>query len=100
MYLGVFSMPRVSLGLLYVRIDSFRVFGDNSVYRKQPYIRSILHTVKCPKFGNGTEVRHPLSKPLINHKSLMIKARAMVQKSKYLHIFFLTKKVRKMGGHH
>jgi hypothetical protein len=28
----------------------------------------------------------------------MIKARAMVQKSKYLHIFFLTKKVRKNGG--
>jgi hypothetical protein len=25
----------------------------------------------------------------------MTKARAMVQKSKYLHIFFLTKKVRK-----
>jgi hypothetical protein len=28
----------------------------------------------------------------------MIKARPMVQKSKYLHIFFLTKKVRKNGG--
>jgi hypothetical protein len=28
----------------------------------------------------------------------MIKARAMVQKRKYLHIFFLTKKVRKNGG--
>jgi hypothetical protein len=28
----------------------------------------------------------------------MIKARAMVQKSKFLHIFFLTKKVRKIGG--
>jgi hypothetical protein len=28
----------------------------------------------------------------------MIKARAMVQKSKYLHIVFLTKKVRKNGG--
>jgi hypothetical protein len=34
------NMPRVSLGLLHVRIDSFCVFGDNSVYRKQPYIRS------------------------------------------------------------
>ncbi len=28
----------------------------------------------------------------------MIKARAMVQKSKYLHIFFLTKKGWKKGG--
>jgi hypothetical protein len=28
----------------------------------------------------------------------MIKDRAMLQKSKYLHIFFLTKKVRKNGG--
>ncbi len=28
----------------------------------------------------------------------MIKARAMVQKSKYLHIFFLTKKGWKNGG--
>jgi hypothetical protein len=28
----------------------------------------------------------------------MIKARAMGQKNKYLHIFFLTKKVRKNGG--
>jgi hypothetical protein len=28
----------------------------------------------------------------------MVKARAMVQKSKYRHIFFLTKKVRKNGG--
>jgi hypothetical protein len=28
----------------------------------------------------------------------MIKARAMVQKIKYLHKFFLTKKVKKNGG--
>jgi hypothetical protein len=28
----------------------------------------------------------------------MRKARAMVQKSKYLHIFFLTQKIRKNGG--
>jgi hypothetical protein len=28
----------------------------------------------------------------------MIKDRPMVQKSNYLHIFFLTKKVRKNGG--
>ncbi len=33
----------VSLRLLHVHIDSFRVFGENSVYRKQPYICRILH---------------------------------------------------------
>jgi hypothetical protein len=37
------NTPRVSLRLLHVRIDSFRVFGDNSVYRKQPYICRFLH---------------------------------------------------------
>ncbi len=26
-----------------IRIDSFCVFGENSVYRKQPYICRILH---------------------------------------------------------
>jgi hypothetical protein len=31
------------LRLLHERIDFFRVFGDNAVYRKQPYIRRILH---------------------------------------------------------
>ncbi len=36
-------MPRDSLRLLHVRIDSFRVIEDDSVYRKQLYIRRILH---------------------------------------------------------
>jgi hypothetical protein len=44
-------------------------------------------TVKRTKFGNCPNLWQSI-------------ARAMVQKSKYLHIFFLTKKVRKMGAHH
>ncbi len=43
MSLSVLNTPRVSLRLLHVCIDSFRVFGENSVYHKQPYICRILH---------------------------------------------------------
>jgi hypothetical protein len=56
-------------------------------------------TVKRPKFGNGTLVRHPLPKLLKNHISARTGVNNLVQRGEWLHIFFWSnKKINNWGS--
>jgi hypothetical protein len=57
------------------------------------------YTVKRPKFGNGPLVRHPLSILLKNHISARTVVSNLVQRGKWLYIFFWTnKKINNWGS--